>query len=93
MPCALFCFLLEAEFFIEFIHTAAGIDKLLLAGIKGVTLGADFDLDVTLCTAGLNDLAAGTPDSGLLVLGMDALLHCVHLFHSLVFTQRLFYHS
>ena len=89
----MFFLLFEAELLIELIHTAAGIDKLLLAGIKGVTLGADFDLDVTLCTAGLDDLAAGAPDSGLPVLGMDALLHCVHLFHSLVFTQRLFYHS
>ena len=87
----LFAILFQTELLVELIHAAAGIDKLLLAGIKGVTLGADFDLDVTLCTAGLNDLSAGAPDSGLLVLGMDALLHCVHLFlQSFVFTQRIF---
>ena len=49
-----------------------------------MTLGADFDLDVLLGGAGLDHFAACTTNGGLLVVGMDAFLHVVHLFHLLV---------
>jgi len=49
-----------------------------------VTLGADFDLDVLLGGTGLDHFAACTTNGGLLVVGMDAFLHVVHLFRILV---------
>ena len=42
-------------------------------------LGADFNGDVLLGGAGLDDVAAGASDGGLLVIGMDSFLHCVKL--------------
>ena len=70
----------KTEFLVELVNTSAGINQLLLAGIKGVTLGADFNLDIFPCAARLNYLAAGATNGRLLVLGMDPFLHCVHLF-------------
>ena len=49
----------------------------LLAREEGVALGANVNDDILLSGAGLNDIAAGTADRGLLVLGMDALFHVV----------------
>jgi len=73
--------LLETELLVELINTTAGINKLLLSGIEGVTLGADFNLDILLCAARFNDLTTSTSDSGLLIIGMDSFLHVFHLFH------------
>ena len=42
-----------------------------------MALGANVNDDVLLGGAGLNDIAAGTADRGLLVVGMDALFHVV----------------
>ena len=72
--------LLKSEFLVELFNTAAGIDKLLLAGIEGVTFRANLNRYVLLCGACFDDFAASTPDRGLLVLGMDTFLHYVHLF-------------
>ena len=71
--------LLDAVLLVELINTAAGVDQLLLAGVEGVALGADFNGDVLLGGAGLDDVAAGASDGGLLVIGMDSFLHCVKL--------------
>ena len=73
-------FLLQAEALVEAINTSTSVNQLLLAGIERVTLGADFDLDVLLGGAGLDHFAARTTNSGLVVVGMDAFLHVVHLF-------------
>ena len=67
--------LLDAVLLVELINTAAGVDQLLLAGVEGVALGADFNGDVLLGGAGLDDGAASALDSGLLVLRMDSFLH------------------
>jgi hypothetical protein len=72
--------LFEAELLVKLIDPAAGVYQLLLTGIKGVTLGADFYLDILLCAPRFDDLTASAPDSRLLVVGMDPYLHYVHLF-------------
>ena len=70
----------KAELLVELIHTAAGVNELLLAGEKGVALRADFDLDILFGRPGGDDLSAGALDGCLIILGMDPVLHAVHLF-------------
>ena len=50
--------LLDAVLPVELIHAAAGVNQLLLAGVEGVALGADFNGDVLLDGAGLDNGAA-----------------------------------
>ena len=73
---ALSCILLlQAELLVELVHAAAGIDQLLLAGVEGMALGADFYGDVLAGGAGLDDLAAGAADGGTLIVGVNTVLH------------------
>ena len=72
--------LLQAESLVETINTSTGVNQLLLAGIERVALGADFNADVLLSGAGRKDVATGTTDRCLFVIGMDTVLHVVHLF-------------
>ena len=72
-----FLLLVQIETLLEAINTSAGVYQLLLAREEGVALGANVNDDILLSGAGLNDIAAGTADRGLLVLGMDALFHVV----------------
>ena len=74
--------LLDAVLLVELVNTAAGVDQLLLAGVERVALGADFNGDVFAGGAGGNNVAAGALYSGLIILGMYAFLHVVHLFVS-----------
>ena len=67
--------LLDAVLLVELINTAAGVNQLLLAGVEGVALGADFNGDVLLGGAGLDDGAASASDGGLLIIRMDSFLH------------------
>ena len=67
----------QTKLLVELLHAAAGVDQLLLAGVEGVALGADFHGDVLTGGAGLDDVAAGAADGGLVVLGMDAFFHCL----------------
>ena len=73
----LFSLLVQIETLLEAINTSAGVYQLLLTREEGVALGANVNDDVLLGGAGLNDIAAGTADRGLLVVGMDALFHVV----------------
>ena len=75
--------LLQTELLVEAADASAGIDHLLLTGVEGVTLGANFHLDVLLGRASLDHVAAGAPDGGLLVVGMEAFLHCIFTSFSL----------
>ena len=75
------CGLLEAELLVEALNASTSVNQLLLAGIERVTLGAYFDANVLLGGTGLDHFAAGTTNGGLLIIGMDAFLHAVHLFH------------
>mgnify|MGYP000778871713 FL=1 len=70
--CVLF---VNAVLLVELIHTAAGVNELLLAGVEGVALGADLDGDVLLRGAGLVHGAAGAADRGRLVIRMDTVFH------------------
>ena len=76
--CGLY-FLLQAETLVKTIDTSTGVNQLLLAGIERVALGADFNTDILLGRAGGKSVTAGAADGGLLVFGMDAFSHVVHL--------------
>ena len=69
--------LVETELLVEAADTSAGVHHLLLAGVEGVTLGANFYADVLLGGAGLDHIAAGAPDGGLLIVGVEAFLHFI----------------
>ena len=70
--CVLF---VNAVLLVELIDAAAGVHELLLARIERVALGADLNGDVLLGGAGLDNVAAGAPDGGLVVFRVDAFLH------------------
>ena len=73
--------LVQAELLVELGHASAGIDQLLLTSEEGVTLRADFHLDILLGRTCLNHITAGASNSSLLIIGMDSFLHArVHLF-------------
>ena len=69
--------LFQAKLLVELVNTAACIDQLLLSRKERVTLGADFNLDILFGRTSLDDLAACTSDSGLLVVWMDSFFHCL----------------
>ena len=75
--------LLQAKSLVEPINASTGIDQLLLAGVEGMALRADFNLDVLLCGTGCENVATGASDSSLFVLGMDTFLHEFHLSHQI----------
>ena len=52
---------LHAVAFFEAVYTAAGIDKLLLAGIKRMALGADFNPQFLFNRTGGERLSTGAP--------------------------------
>ena len=79
------CRLFHAVTLLELINTSAAVNEFLAAGVEGVALGADFNSDVLLGGAGLDDGAASALDSGLLVLRMDSFLHAIHLFPAQVY--------
>ena len=66
----------SSQSLLELVHTTACIDKLLLAGVEGVALGADFNTHLaTLGRTRDDSLAASALDDALNVLGMDSVLH------------------
>ena len=68
--------LLQTETLLEAIHTAAGINELLLAGVEGMTLRADIHLQFLLGRTGFKRLTAHAANDTLAVLGMNLFLHC-----------------
>jgi hypothetical protein len=68
-------YLLQAELLVEAFNTSASVNQLLLAGIERVTLGADFNSDILLSRPGLKHGTTSTANGGLLIIGMDSLLH------------------
>ena len=72
--------LLQAETLVETVNTSTGVNQLLLAGIERVALGADLNADLLLSRTGSKDVATGTANGSLFVIGMDTFLHFVHLF-------------
>ena len=69
--------LLQTKSLVETINTSTGVNQLLLAGIEGVALGADFDTDVLLGRTGSKDIAACATDGSLFVVRMDTFSHVV----------------
>ena len=66
----------SSQSLLELVHAAACIDKLLLAGVEGVALGANFNTHLaTLGRTRDDSLAASALDHALNVLGMDSVLH------------------
>ena len=66
----------SSQSLLELVQTTACIDKLLLAGVEGVALGADFNTHLaTLGRTRDDSLAASALDDALNVLGMDSVLH------------------
>ena len=70
----------SVETLVEALDASAGIDQLLLAGEEGVALGADFNTEIRDGRTGLDGVAAGAPDNGGLIIGMNFLFHFFHLF-------------
>ena len=79
-PRAIQNLLVEAKLLVEAADTATGVHHLLLAGEEGVALGANLHADILLGGASLDHIPAGAGDGGVLVIGMNTLLHVVHLF-------------
>ena len=67
--------LFDIETLLEAIHASTGIDQLLTAGVEGVALGANFDLQLALDGAGFERLTAHATDGRLAIFGMDLLFH------------------
>ena len=66
----------SSQSLLELVQTATCIDKLLLAGVEGVALGADFNTHLaTLGRTRDDSLTASALDDALNVLGMDSVLH------------------
>ena len=76
-------FLLQAVFLVETVDTSTGVNKLLLAGVERVTLGANFNLELTLDGTALEGLTASATNDALTVIGVDILLHRVILLYLL----------
>ena len=72
--------LLQTKSLVEPINASTGVNQLLLAGIERVALGADLNADVLLGGTSRKDVATGTANRSLFVIGMDTFLHVVHLF-------------
>ena len=68
--------LFHVEALFETIHTAAGINQLLLAGIERMALGADINLHLFLGGAGFKSFTAYAANHALSILGMNVFLHC-----------------
>ena len=67
--------LFDIETLLEAIHASAAVHQLLLAGVEGVALGANFDLQLALDGAGFERLTAHATDGRLAIFGMDLLFH------------------
>ena len=65
---------------LELVNTSAGINKLLLTGKEGVTLGANFNSHfAALCGLCCDCFSASASDYALFILRMDVLFHFFHL--------------
>jgi len=59
----------------KFFHATGGINKLLFAGEKWMTSGANTDLNIATSGAGVIDRAACANNIGLVIFWMDAGFH------------------
>ena len=66
---------LKTKFLLKAVNASAGIYELLLAREERMALGANFNADIALGRAGLDNFAASTTNRGLLIFRMDSFLH------------------
>ena len=71
-----------AEFLVEFVHAAGGVDDFLLAGIEGVAQGANLDIEVFFFHSGTGGefVAARAGYVNFAVIGVNILFHFRFLF-------------
>jgi hypothetical protein len=63
--------------FVEAVHSAGRVNKLLLARKERMTFGTDFDVQIVFhCRAGLKIAAARADNRYLFVAGMNFGFHC-----------------
>lgn len=67
--------LLNVETLLESVNTSACINKLLLACVERMALRADFNLNILLCGASIDHIAASAGNSGIIILRMDTFFH------------------
>lgn len=61
---------------LEFLHAAGSVDHLILSGVEGVAVAANFHLKLSLGGTDMKGLAAGALDHAfLVVLWVDAVFH------------------
>lgn len=71
---------LDAVFLLELVYAAANVDKLLLASVERMAVGADFHTKVLLDRAGFECVSASAGNSGYVILRMNRFFHFFHLF-------------
>ncbi len=69
------CRLLHAVTLLELINTSAAVNEFLAAGVEGVALGADFNLELALYGTALEGFTACATDDAFAVGRMDVLFH------------------
>ena len=57
------------------LNTSAGVNQLLLAGVEGMALAANFNADLRLGIAGMDHVAACAGNGAIHIVGMNTLLH------------------
>ena len=82
-----YSFMLLSVTTIEFVDTSASLYLLLLAGIEGMALCANVNVDILFRGSGGVFRTASANDHGILVGGMKSFFHSFHLFLFL-FTPR-----
>lgn len=81
---ALLAFASKIVFAVEFLHSASGINDLLLACVKGMADVADIYLHITLCALSLKGVATSTTDGGFFIFGVYSLFHLSYSLNKLV---------
>ena len=92
-----FCFLISAAnstllktvFLVECINTTTSLCCLLLSGVERMAFGASLDMDLLLCGSYGKCIAAVTGHCSLIILRMNSLFHCSHLFQCSIFSNSL----
>ena len=66
---------LKSVFLSELFYATGGVDEFLLAGEKGMAVGANFDVDGARRRAGFYGMAAGARDGHILIFWVNPGFH------------------
>ena len=69
------CRLFHAVTLLELINTSAAVNEFLAAGVEGVALGADFNLELAIYGTALEGFTACSTDDAFVVGSIDVLFH------------------